>query len=269
MTYDSVVAGLSPALFLKLDETSGSTANDSGSLNVDGTYFGTPSLAAGTPLVGLPNGLGLDGVDDYVYIPYVASGSTYTIVAVVKPPLITDRFVAVTQFPGSTSMPFVMGLNQVSISGTSVAGVWNAGCYSGSAWTTMQSTSPAYAKTTVLGMRVTKNSTMDLWVNGVKEATGTAPNWSTYTGTGIHLGRRWDSASYSKQWMYGFAMWESILSDANMEAIAAEVGQEDLSFSESGEALGGTWSDATLWGEAAGSGVVVPTTGQLWPRGNW
>ncbi len=52
-TYETEVATDSPIGHWKLQETSGTTATDSGSLSVDGTYVNTPTLGATGPITGM------------------------------------------------------------------------------------------------------------------------------------------------------------------------------------------------------------------------
>ena len=75
-TYVNEVIADSPALYWRLGESSGTNANDETANNRDGTYVGTPTLAAAGALNGDSNtAVDLDGTDDCItstYDPFAA-----------------------------------------------------------------------------------------------------------------------------------------------------------------------------------------------------
>lgn len=81
LDFESEVAVDSPTGWLKLDETSGSTAADSIDGTNDGSYSGSPSLDQGQPLPGLTTYVELNGSTQYVEWDAIADhlGATYTL----------------------------------------------------------------------------------------------------------------------------------------------------------------------------------------------
>lgn len=74
-TYEESVLAFSPLVYLRLGDTSGTTAEDSSGNNRDGTYFGGVSLNQSS-LLGSDTSNGavrFDGVDDYVTVAHAAA----------------------------------------------------------------------------------------------------------------------------------------------------------------------------------------------------
>lgn len=67
--YDDTVLALNPVVYLKFDETSGTTASDSSGNGNDGTYNGGVTLGAAGPAERNGVAAQFDGIDDYVSVP--------------------------------------------------------------------------------------------------------------------------------------------------------------------------------------------------------
>lgn len=67
-TYESLVAADSPLGWWQLDETTGTTATDSGSAGVNGTYVNTPALGESGPLTGMLAADFENGSSEYVTV---------------------------------------------------------------------------------------------------------------------------------------------------------------------------------------------------------
>jgi hypothetical protein len=75
LDYSDMTLGVSPRLYLRLEETSGTSAADSSAYANHGTYAGSPTLAQTGPITGEAsnNAVSFDGVDDKVTVPHNAA----------------------------------------------------------------------------------------------------------------------------------------------------------------------------------------------------
>lgn len=87
--YDDAVLALSPVAYLKLDETSGTTAADSSGNGLNGSYVSAPELASAVTPLGSP-AVVFNGVDEYVQVAdndgfSVTDTGELTVMALIRP----------------------------------------------------------------------------------------------------------------------------------------------------------------------------------------
>lgn len=225
MGYDAAVAALTPQLFYKLDEASGSTATDSGALGLNGTYSGTPTRAQPTlyPL-GTASTRCADGNSAYVTITgasALGSWSGYSCAGWWKATdsTVTDPYLFMMGWSGGNSIPICIGTN------SNGSGKFTAGCFDGSSWHYVTGTTTIVAGNTyfVAATLSSKTSgTLRLYVNGVEEGTASTGlnvgGWSYGT---LYLGHQWDSSGMSTGTYQGWAAWDSALSGGQIAALYA------------------------------------------------
>lgn len=223
MSYDSVVAGLSPKIFWKLDETSGTTATDSGSLGINGTYANGIALNQGA-IYDAGNSVHTDGTDDHVAATTSAfsSWTAITIAGWVRPDSDYDEPYGAGLDFGSGNLPIYVGLgNSQSYS------IYSAGWFDGSWHYTYGSGVNARTGVTKhIAASLTEGGTFKFYVDGQPMGTiSSVPSglFSGWTGSHFYVGRRWDNTSptYSQAKYSGWAVWDTQLSDANILAMAS------------------------------------------------
>ncbi|HZL93365.1 MAG TPA: LamG-like jellyroll fold domain-containing protein, partial [Vicinamibacterales bacterium] len=82
LPYESVARALGPTNYWRLQETSGTVADDIGSGADDGTIAGTPEMGVVTPV---GTGFRFDGVDDVITMAAVLSTATWSFACWLKP----------------------------------------------------------------------------------------------------------------------------------------------------------------------------------------
>lgn len=266
MTYESEIAALSPKLFYKMDETSGTTCTDYGSLGINGTYTNSPTLNAGA-LYGAGSSVTFDGTDDHVVVSTSAPASwtAITMGGWIVPTTVNDKFGSIMTLGGS--VPLAVGLGTVA--GT--ASYWNAGMYNGS-WNTVKSLQTVKAGLTyfVVGS-ITSSGLLKLYVNGLFAGSLSIGTWASWTANEIRFARRWDGTSYSAQKMSGWAIWDSQLTDAQIYTLY-DAGKP-LYVETEADIMGQIDNPTSTFypygeGPSGGGPATVPTEGQTWPRGN-
>lgn len=222
MAYESAVAALSPKLFYKLDESSGSSAVDYGSLGVNGTYSGTPTRSQ-DPLYfgGSASSRHAAGNNAYVSIS-TSDPQTYTAFTVCgwwkATDQTTDPFLMMMGWSGGSSIPVGIGTNTGSTH-------FIAGTFDNSSWhyvtgtTTIVSGGTYFVAAT---LSAKSSGTLTLYVNGVSEGTPqtglTVGNWTVST---IYIGHQWDSGYMSTGTYGGWAMFNSALSAGQISSLYA------------------------------------------------
>lgn len=220
MTYESAVLSRSPAFFYKMDEASGSTCVDYGTLGVDGAYGGTVTYAQGA----------LYGAGDSV--KYLASNSAYMQVITTaplswpgmtacgwcKPMSSDDPFLLSLEYDGAR-VPFAIGHGGVN----GVAGKFNGGYYN-SGWNVYQSTTSVVSGVTYfVAMSIASSGSIKLYVDGALETTASVGGTGigSWGGGKIYVGKRWDgnSPSHKDGQMSGWAVFDSVLSDSDIADI--------------------------------------------------
>ena len=280
MSYDSSVLALSPKHFWKMDETSGTVCTDYGSTPVNGVYNGSPTLNQ-SPL-SAPSGAGslssgptvsLDGVDDSMEVATNPAYTALTVCMWVKNAGTADRYWFEFAWASGSSLPIAIGGagDFASSSG------WAAGCFNGSGWHGVagSSLSPAGQERLII-VTCASGGSLRLWENGKFKGATSVSAWSAYSaGLGLRVGRRWDGGggSFSQGRVGGVGMWDRVLTDSEILSIIPPI-----QYTEQTNLLEPLAPNASPWrpyGETAagggggGGGGGIPTTGQLWPRGNW
>lgn len=277
MSYDSNVLALSPKHFWKLDETSGTVATDYGSTPTNGVYVGSPSLnqaalsAPSGPQPGTASSgpsMNLDAVDDRVTIATNPAYTALTVCGWFKVNTTTDQcWFHFSQSSGS--IPIAIGGGPSF--GTSSK--WNVGVFSGSSWYTLVGLDISNGMETFILATMSSGGVLRLWQNGRLKGSIALPTIPAMTSTnGLYIGRRWDNNVPANGRAAGIALWDSVLTDSQIQSIVPATSYvEQLGHIES---LAPNPSPFRAYGEGSGGGGgggggAIPTTGQLWPRGNW
>ncbi len=227
MTYESVVASLSPKLFYKLDESSGTTAVDSGSLGINGTYSGTPtrsqaSLYAG----GTASTRHASGNSAYVSISGLTamqSWSALTFCAWWKATdQTTDPYIVMPAWAGGSSIPLGLGMGGTNGADNTKL---NAGSFSGSSWQTTQVGTTSIAANGIYFVAATLSSmssgTLTLYVNGAQEAQGGGYTIGSWTQSTLYIGHQWDSGGVGTGTYQGVGVWDSVLTPTQISTLYA------------------------------------------------
>lgn len=219
--YDSAVSASGPKLFFKLDEPSGSTAFDSGSLGINGTYSGSPTLAQSPLAVGSSAAARFASGDSaYVSVPTSAPSAwdAFTVAGWWKATdQTTDPFLMMMGWGGGSSIPIGLGYN-------SGGSTFVAGTFSGSSWTTISGTTSIVAGRTyfVAATLTSKSSgTLTLYVNGASEGTASPGSVGSWTQSTVYIGHQWDSGNMSTGTYDGWAMWDRVLNSTEIANLYA------------------------------------------------
>ncbi len=281
MGYDSNVLALNPKHYWKLDETSGTVATDYGSTPVNGVYTNGPTLnqsamscPSGVEPATLSSGpsVAFDGTDDFVSIATNPNYTALTLAMWVKNNGTADRYWFEFCWSSGSSLPIAIG----GAGDFGNVNNWSIGCFNGSGWTGLAGTSlsPSGQERFIVAT-IASAGRMRLWENARLKGDVAAPTFSAYSaGLGLRIARRWDggAGNYSNGRVSGVAMWDSVLTDAQIRSLVPPPSYvEQTSFLEDLAPNSTPWRP---YGEAAaggggGGGGTPPTTGQLWPRGNW
>lgn len=278
MTNLASIAALSPKLLWKLDETSGTTAVDSGSLGVNGVYTGGVTLnqaAIASALESSGPSVLLDGVDDHVQITLTPTWTAYSICMWFKAPPANVSGVLQSWGPwAGGSLPIAVVQDASIFSGGSMR--IGVGCYVGSgAWFYVQGPTVVPGAGYFIVGTVQSGQFVQGWVNGRslgKAPCGTFPTPSA--GVGIRIGRRWDAGTWGKGNVSMVGMWDRVLTDAEVATLHGDLivpwEYGEPRFSKPSPAFPFlAWNEEDPpdadWG--FGGGGEVPLTGELWPRG--
>jgi len=190
-SYDSVISSYAPLGNWKLDETTGTTATDTGSNADNGTYTGTYTLGGAALATGLGASVNLSS--DYIDITssdYQALTSDWTVMGWVKLSSSTDHIIVSHAYNGS-NVPFVLGsLSQFATSGKAGCGFYN-GSWRGVSGTTTLSLGTVYH---IAG--TWDGTNLKIYVDGnLENVSAPGSNPSSSTGTHVYIGKRWDTSS--------------------------------------------------------------------------
>ncbi len=194
MTYDSSVAALSPRLFWKLNESSGSTMTNSGSVSGNGSYVGTPTYSAGA-LYGSGQSIRFNATNasQGSLNSEVTAYTQCTVCAWVKPSTALDPYVLGAEFSGT--VPWALGRNGNDVSGS----YFTFALYDGSGWRIVSSTTAVTAGSTYfLAGTIDTSGVLKIYVNGSLETTSSSGSraFSGWTGSSLLVSRRWDSSTF-------------------------------------------------------------------------
>lgn len=120
-SYSATVSADAPVSYYRLEETTGTTANDSGSFNKPGTYTGGYTLDQ----AGIPGGDATDRAVAFNGTGYLQVGRTDGSYAAVTYPVTIEAFVKSTQ---TTGTPCIVGLtNNSTTDGSELLGLYLSG----------------------------------------------------------------------------------------------------------------------------------------------
>lgn len=267
MTNLARIVALSPKLLWKLDETAGTTAADSGSLGVNGTYTGGVTLNQAA-IVGVGESSGpsvlLDGVDDYVAIPSIAAWSAYSVCLWFKAPPANVTGVIQGWSPWSPggSIPIVVVQDASIFGGGSMR--LAVGCFTASAWIYVQGPTVNPGAGYFIVGTVESGQFVQGWVNGRSLGKTACPTFSAPAPTlNRTIGRRWDGATWGKGNVSMVGMWDRVLTDAEVATLHGDL----IVANDTPEPVFPVVLDPWMPYGEDGGGARVPKIGELWPRG--
>lgn len=225
MTYASTVSGDSPVAWWKLNDTSGTTAVDSGSgTAADGTYTGGYTLSkAGIDGDDAGGGTSVyfNGTTGYITVGSLpsklqfASGTAFSIEAWCYIPQgeIRGSQLVSEAFAGDGNVRYVLGFSD---DGSTLQPAF--GWYNG-AWQRIQSSTPITTEEWHHIVGTFDGTQQRLYVDGSLVAGPTTPGGTQPTGTEtLYIGRRWDTGGFS--YFHGYidevAMYSSELSSTQV-----------------------------------------------------
>jgi hypothetical protein len=268
MSYASEVLADSPLVYLKLDETSGSTANDSSGNGYNFTYTSAAQLNSGVTADGSV-AVGTDGTNAIAkygsLVPGLGSPTAFTLEAYVyiETTVESGGFIAVGNNGGNGYGYGVGGPSSFEQTGNQFDGLadtlaWkNTGVNLGTGWRHVVLARDATGWFYYLGGSLVSS------LSAQSIATATS---EVYIG-GYTAGGRALSAGNK---MAHAAIYTSRLSGARIATHAAAGANYQIMDTLLAGAVGTQPSPFYPFGEGvSGGGAVVPTTGQTWPRGNW
>jgi hypothetical protein len=267
MTYVSEVLADSPLIYLKLDETSGSTATDYSGNGLDFTYTSAALLNQATTPFGSVS-VGTDGSDSIAKRGSMPSGlaspSAFTLECMI--------YIESTVEKG--------GFIAVGSNGT------NGYCYGVGGASTFEQTGNQFdGLADTLAWKNTGVSLSTGWKHVVLARDGTG--WFYYINGSLvsSLSAQTIVTATAEVYIGGYTAASRHLSSGNRIAHAAIYttklsGARILAHAE--QAINPQIMDSLIdeqeinqpvplmpFGESLGGGVAAPTTGQIWPRGNW
>lgn len=226
MTYASVIAADAPLAWWRLDETSGTSAADSGSgTAANGTYNGSYTLAEpgidGADAGGGTSVLFADGSGDYVDVGampaklQLAVGAAFSLEAWVAmgsdlssngPAIITEAFA------GDGTVRWMLG----TFNGSSPTATPSFGWYNG-AWRLVQASSAINDDLWHHLVGTFDGTQQRLYVDGSLVAGPTTPGGTQPGGNeNLYIGRRWDSAASWLGFIDEVAIYSSALSSTQV-----------------------------------------------------
>jgi len=225
--WNATIEADSPLIWLKLDETSGTAAAQSGSYVNGGVYDGVTLNQ--TPLLVPDASVDFDGINDRITITPAVSGDFY------KNSWTMETIYNTGTMSGGQSLWHAGNSTTASIAGFKVA-IWGTGAigiagYADGAWHTVNSATGLLSANTTYVIGVTLNSisnVIEWYVDGVNVQTG-AWTWSLpgTTTQNFHIGSEHLSAG-DRYWCQGnmdqFVWWGRELSPADMAAHYASLG---------------------------------------------
>lgn len=228
-SYPAVAASLSPAIFLALDETSGTTLDDTGSLNKDWGTVNSPTLgdpgltATGTSVKFVKASSQYATVSDAAITSFVNGLSGLTVAAWMNVPSGAEEPYAVVASDGGSHIPLAMGIggqlgdiHRLHF-GHLASGNWYY-VFDGSSPGTVDDGAAHFFVGTI-----TSGGEITLYRDAVQvaQSTLTAPTWSSWTGTDIHLAKRWDfygpgGGPYRDITLDGVAIFDGVLTSGQI-----------------------------------------------------
>lgn len=225
MTYASVVAADTPVAWWKLNETSGTSAADSGSgTAANGTYTNTYTLGRiGIDSLDAGGGTSvLFGSNGYVTVGTLpsklqfASGTDFSVEAWVAFSGTSNGPAVVTEaFAGDGNVRYMLGF----YSGSAVQQKASFGWYNGS-WRLVSDSTDINdgGWHHLVGTYDGGANQLELWVDGASVGTLT-PGGTQPTGTEtLYLGRRWDSGAGFNGWIDEVALYSAKLTSTQIGA---------------------------------------------------
>lgn len=225
IAYNAAVLALSPKLFYKMDEPSGTTMTDSGTLATNGAYQGGPTLGQAA-IYGGGGGS----------VRFPSSSGTYATVTTSAPASWTAlTFAGWWKCTDSASDPFLCGLGWASGSGIPLwvghasgggGTVFTAGMFDGLAWrvatgTTTISAGQTYFVAGTINNLTGVSSFVTLYVQGASEGTVGATTASAWTQSTIYLNHQWDTSATTDGTQAGWALWDRALSSTEIANLYA------------------------------------------------
>jgi len=225
IAYNAAVLALAPKFFYKMDEPSGTTMTDSGSLGTNGTYQSGPTLGQAAIYSG---GGGA--------VRFPSSSGTYATVATSAPASWTAlTFAGWWKCTDNAADPFLCGLGWAS--GSSIplwvghasgggSSVFTAGMFDGGAWrvatgTTTITTGQTYFVAGTINNLTGVSSFVTLYVQGASEGTVGATPASAWTQSTIYLNHQWDTSATTDGTQAGWALWDRALSSTEIANLYA------------------------------------------------
>lgn len=231
--YQRMIMSLSPACYLPLDETTGSTAADRSGNARNGTYNGSPSLGSRRILGKVA--CNFDGTDDYVSIPGTGlDPNTFTYFAsVILDALPSGGAVVSEDYPGGSNVVDAIGFSSGAADGGVSGTTMYAGRYPNPAWVgRVFSTQPTAGVLFWVGYR-NNAGTCQPFFNGVTSGATFAGGGSFAARTTNYLMKRWDGSgtnNYADGAMRDYVFYNAALTDAQMLALYNEFLRSGVSY---------------------------------------
>lgn len=222
-TYAEEVLADSPQWYLPLNDASGSTAQDAGPNNIDGTYNGTPTLASRP---GPDGGMyaNFDGSNDYVAVPSTGLTATDSITADMW--VYTDKptglaGIALAQVFGGSAVRLSVGQGGLaSQTGAIAVDAWEFGVFNGS-WS-FNSSGASYQLDPFRWYHIalvhTHGAAAKFFIDGVHVATATTTKNGSANGLDFQVGRSHAGDNYWDGIIAHVAFYRTALSDARIAA---------------------------------------------------
>lgn len=276
MTYDSTVLSSSPVAYWLLNETSGTSLADATGNGHTATLAGSGSTRTVDPFLGANKALdfGSSGYVDTGYTPSGWGALTYECLVLVASP--AAQVIAASRNGATPGV--LLGLNRgISTPG---AGKLVAGWDKSGVWVGRKATGSAipaarwvHVACTWQGGSAISASQFKVYLNGTQVDTASDTYSSdastSLTSSVLYLANGKDTASVGGMAMSRFALYNTALSGATISAHAAAYAAAvppDAFIAGVGES--GAF-DLVAFERGGSSAPAVPTTGQIWPRGNW
>lgn len=210
----AAILGLTPNGFWALDESSGTSANNQGSDGVDGIITSMAALHQKPLLPGASYCMEFSGAGSWVQVP---SGSydTYTqwtICAVIWCRYNNGVIVATKYTGGNVNMVLASGAQ-------GVAERINSGRYSGGSWGTIATSNNLMLEPHLIV--ATQSATVNqIWVDGRKSTAAVLAAGGAGSASELRIGQRWDGGDWYAGCMSDVAIWDHVLTDSEIKALA-------------------------------------------------